>query len=125
MAALEQDITSQTADFSAMAGLINRHDWWADANCHTSDGSGIDLFFSDDLRDIASAKMICATCPALARCLQGALERREPWGVWGGQLFLNGKIIEKRRRRGRPPKTPRPEDQLPDVPIPAHLLDIA
>ncbi|CAN5130683.1 hypothetical protein BH18ACT4_BH18ACT4_10920 [soil metagenome] len=62
-------------------------------------------------------------CPAIAPCLQGALERREPWGVWGGQLFLNGRVLTNKRRRGRPPKVPRPEDHVPDVPVPAHLVD--
>ena len=58
--------------------------------------------------------------PTLA-ALAGALERREPWGVWGGQLFLNGRLLAVKRRRGRPPKQPRPEDQLPQIPVPAHL----
>ena len=30
----------------------------------------------------------CAWTARPAMCLDGALERREPWGVWGGQLFL-------------------------------------
>ncbi|MDQ3294951.1 MAG: WhiB family transcriptional regulator [Actinomycetota bacterium] len=80
------------------------------------------LFFSDELQDIARAKQICALCPVLVDCLEGAIERREPWGVWGGQLFLNGRILASKRRRGRPPKTPRPEDQLPEIAIPAHLV---
>ena len=33
-----------------------------------------------------------------------AIERREPWGVWGGELFANGKVLANKRRRGRPPK---------------------
>ena len=98
-----------------------RHDWWDQAACRDPDGSLSGLFFSDELQDIASAKTICATCPVLTPCLEGALERREPWGVWGGQLFLNGRILASKRRRGRPPKTPRPGDQLPEVPIPEHL----
>jgi WhiB family redox-sensing transcriptional regulator len=80
------------------------------------------LFFSEELQDIATAKRICAVCPVMVPCLEGAIERREPWGVWGGQLFLNGKILASKRRRGRPPKNPRPEDQLPEVPIPVHLV---
>ena len=75
-----------------------------------------------ELQDIATAKRICAVCPVMVSCLEGAIERREPWGVWGGQLFLNGKILASKRRRGRPPKNPRPEDQLPEVPIPVHLV---
>jgi hypothetical protein len=30
-----------------------------------------------------------------------------------------------KRRRGRPPKTPRPEDKLPVIPIPLELQDKA
>lgn len=96
-------------------------DWWADARCRDGNGGLSPLFFSEELQDIAQAKQLCADCPALAPCLEGALERREPWGVWGGQLFLNGKVLASKRRRGRPPKVPRPEDQFPEVPIPAHL----
>ena len=65
-----------------------------------------ELFFSEQLDDIAAAKEICTGCPVQAPCLSGALERREPWGVWGGQLFFNGKILAQKRKRGRPPKNP-------------------
>jgi WhiB family redox-sensing transcriptional regulator len=99
--------------------------WWAHARCNDGSGQLARMFFSEELQDIARAKHICATCPALIPCLEGALERREPWGVWGGQLFLNGKILATKRRRGRPPKLPRPEDQLPDIPIPEHLRGVA
>jgi WhiB family transcriptional regulator, redox-sensing transcriptional regulator len=99
--------------------------WWTHARCSNGDGKLNQLFFSDDLHDIARAKHICATCPAMIPCLEGALARREPWGVWGGQLFRNGKILASKRRRGRPPKRPRPEDQLPDIPIPEHLQSVA
>ena len=97
-------------------------DWWADARCNDGAGTMTALFFSEELQDISKAKQICALCPVLAECLEGAIERREPWGVWGGQLFLNGRILASKRRRGRPPKTPRPEDQLPEIPLPAHLV---
>ncbi|MEY2407219.1 MAG: hypothetical protein QOG39_2135, partial [Acidimicrobiaceae bacterium] len=32
-------------------------------------------------------------------------------------------VLASKRRRGRPPKVPRPEDQLPEVPVPAHLVE--
>jgi WhiB family redox-sensing transcriptional regulator len=93
----------------------------ADAACNDLQGSLTGVFFSEELQDIAAAKAICATCPVMLECLEGAIARHEPWGVWGGQMFLNGKILATKRRRGRPPKNPRPEDQLPDIPVPAHL----
>ena len=101
---------------------INR-DWWADARCNDQAGTMSGLFFSEELQDIARAKQLCALCPAMAHCLEGALERREPWGVWGGQLLLNGKVLQSKRRRGRPPKVARAEDQLPDIPIPEYLQE--
>jgi WhiB family redox-sensing transcriptional regulator len=103
--------------------LASSTHWWGDARCDDLAGTMSGLFFSEELQDIARAKAICAKCPVIAECLEGALERREPWGVWGGQLFLNGKVLASKRRRGRPPKVPRPEDQLPDVPVPLHLQD--
>ncbi len=101
----------------------DNRDWWAEARCNDLAGTMSGLFFSEELQDIAKAKQICALCPVMSECLEGALERREPWGVWGGQLLLNGKVLQSKRRRGRPPKVARPEDQLPDIPIPAHLQD--
>jgi WhiB family redox-sensing transcriptional regulator len=108
-------------EFNVSALLAVRHDWWDKAACRDPSGGLSNLFFSDELHDIVQAKRICAECPVMANCLEGALERHEPWGVWGGQLFLNGRILVSKRRRGRPPKSPRPEDQLPEIPIPEHL----
>lgn len=104
---------------------VAREAWWDEALCRNGEGSLIHIFFSDEPQDIARAKAICAECPAMVACLEGALSRREPWGVWGGQLFRHGKILATKRRRGRPPKNPRPEDQLPQIPIPVHLRERA
>lgn len=110
-------------DLTVAAGaLTGPASWWADARCRDGGAPLTRLFFSEELQDIAAAKRICAQCPVLAVCLEGAIDRREPWGVWGGQLFLNGKALAGKRRRGRPPKDPRPEDQLPDIPVPEHLV---
>lgn len=93
----------------------------ADAACRDLQGSLTGVYFSEELQDIAAAKAICATCPVMIECLEGAIARHEPWGVWGGQMFVNGKILATKRRRGRPPKVARPEDELPDIPVPEHL----
>ncbi|MEM7338037.1 MAG: WhiB family transcriptional regulator [Actinomycetota bacterium] len=94
--------------------------WRVEAACRTIPEAW-KLFYSEELHDIAAAKRVCAECPVIAPCLEGAINRAEPCGVWGGQLFLNGRILANKRRRGRPPKHPRPEDQLPVVPVPEHL----
>ena len=86
--------------------LIDEHlidDVSTDAACNDGTGELLDLFFSEDLHDIARAKHLCSSCPVRLPCLQGALSRAEPCGVWGGELFENGRIAHK-RRRGRPPK---------------------
>jgi len=59
------------------------------------------VFFSQDRKVIDQAKAICAGCPRREPCLEGALERREPWGVWGGELFRNGHVVINRKRRPR------------------------
>jgi WhiB family transcriptional regulator, redox-sensing transcriptional regulator len=76
----------------------------ANGRCVDGAGTMAFLFFSEELHEIAQAKAICANCPVTDRCLSGALIRREPWGVWGGELIMNGKVLAARRRRGRPPK---------------------
>lgn len=63
-----------------------------------------ELWFAESPADVEAAKALCQECPVRALCLDGALERREPWGVWGGQLFLQGAVIPRKRPRGRPRK---------------------
>lgn len=90
------------------------------ARCADGHGTMTGLFFSDDVIDIARAKAMCGLCPLKASCLAGALERQEPWGVWGGELLSGGRIIANKRPCGRPPKNPRPEvviDELGPVPV--------
>jgi WhiB family transcriptional regulator, redox-sensing transcriptional regulator len=63
-----------------------------------------ELYFAESPSDVELAKALCQVCPVRAECLAGALERREPWGVWGGELFLQGTVIPRKRPRGRPRK---------------------
>jgi hypothetical protein len=78
------------------------------ARCADGNGTLTPLFFSDHVLDIARAKAICAKCALRERCLSEALEREEPWGVWGGELLSSGRIVFNKRPGGRPPKHPRP-----------------
>ncbi|ORW07440.1 WhiB family transcriptional regulator [Mycobacterium kyorinense] len=69
--------------------------------CHVGDP---DLWFADSPVDLERAKALCADCPIRAQCLAAALERAEPWGVWGGEILDRGSIISRKRPRGRPRK---------------------
>ncbi|NLU81977.1 WhiB family transcriptional regulator [Rhodococcus sp. HNM0569] len=65
-----------------------------------------DLWFAESPADLEEAKSLCASCPIRARCLAAALDRREPWGVWGGEILEQGVVVARKRPRGRPRKTP-------------------
>ncbi|HEY0485743.1 MAG TPA: WhiB family transcriptional regulator [Mycobacteriales bacterium] len=64
-----------------------------------------ELWFAERPADLERAKTHCAGCPLQEACLAGALERREPWGVWGGEIFERGVVIARKRPRGRPRKS--------------------
>ena len=63
-----------------------------------------ELFFAESPQDVEQAKALCRGCRARLACLAGALERREPCGVWGGELLMSGAIVARKRARGRPRK---------------------
>ena len=60
--------------------------WWRWAACRKAP---TELFFpvgkSQDARgEEERAKTVCVACPVRTSCLAFALEREEPFGVWGG-----------------------------------------
>ncbi|MFC8531705.1 WhiB family transcriptional regulator [Nocardia sp. NPDC057227] len=63
-----------------------------------------DLWFAESPVQLEEAKALCASCPIRKRCLSAAIDRREPWGVWGGEIFDQGVVIARKRPRGRPRK---------------------
>ena len=63
-----------------------------------------DLWFSDSPAQLELAKSLCGDCPLRVECLAGAVERSEPWGVWGGEIFERGVVVPRKRPRGRPRK---------------------
>lgn len=69
--------------------------------CRTYDP---EVFFAESPADVEYAKSLCQTCPVREACLAGAKDRREPWGVWGGELFVQGVVVPRKRPRGRPRK---------------------
>ncbi len=66
-----------------------------------------DLWFAETPEELEQAKSFCQACPARLACFAGATERREPCGVWGGEIFERGAVVERKRPRGRPRKADR------------------
>lgn len=44
-----------------------------------------------------AARALCAGCPFRTECLEGAIERQEPYGIYGG-LDPDERVIEEVRR---------------------------
>lgn len=63
-----------------------------------------DMWFADTPAELEQAKALCAQCPIRRTCLDAALDRAEPWGVWGGEILDQGVVIARKRPRGRPRK---------------------
>jgi WhiB family redox-sensing transcriptional regulator len=69
--------------------------------CHVGNP---DLWFAESPGDLERAKALCVDCPIRRECLSAALERQEPWGVWGGEILDRGSVVARKRPRGRPRK---------------------
>jgi WhiB family transcriptional regulator, redox-sensing transcriptional regulator len=106
-----QPTSEEGTDVSSHTGLM------ADSDQHRLSIHGLsatlpcrdhpaDLWFAELPEDVELAKALCADCPIRQQCLASALERSEPWGVWGGQLVLQGTVVPRKRPRGRPRKNP-------------------
>ncbi|ANY09824.1 hypothetical protein AFB00_05790 [Pseudonocardia sp. HH130630-07] len=74
---------------------------WSALPCRNGDA---DLWFAESPTELEQAKSLCTGCPVRDACLAGALDRGEPWGVWGGEIFERGRVIPRKRPRGRPRK---------------------
>lgn len=63
-----------------------------------------ELWFAESTAEVELAKALCHECPIRQGCLAGAVARAEPWGVWGGEVFIAGVVVPRKRGRGRPRK---------------------
>lgn len=55
------------------------------------------LFYPERGDSLDPARAICSACPTRERCLQWAIDSREPFGIWGGHTAQER---DKLRRRG-------------------------
>jgi WhiB family redox-sensing transcriptional regulator len=79
--------------------------WAGSLPCQRDHG---ELWFSVQPAEYEQAKAYCHECPLREACLLGAIERAEPCGVWGGEIFHEGVIIARKNPRGRPRKADKP-----------------
>ena len=98
---------SDLLDAGTPGTVLPAHERWAVASrwsmpCHEEDP---ELWFADTPAGVEAAKALCRGCPLLKECLAGAMDRSEPWGVWGGELFEHGVVVPRKRPRGRPRKS--------------------
>lgn len=79
-------------------------EWRKDAACLGLGVEAVGLFYGDKW-ETESAKALCATCPVREPCLDGAIARNEPEGVWGGlaadERRRLGNSLTRRNRGGK------------------------
>ena len=98
----EQDMsTAMSAPAQSVASVACCETGLPEVPCHVGDP---DLWFAENPVELERAKTLCGDCPIRSQCLAEALERQEPWGVWGGEIFERGAIVARKRPRGRPRK---------------------
>ena len=80
---------------------IERAEWYPQAKCNPINPKSVGKpdFFSENEQDVQEAKNFCYGCPTKNPCLDKALEKREPVGVWGGATEKERKSIIRRRQR--------------------------
>ncbi len=61
-------------------------------------------FGHDEWREIATPLESLEGADIIRTRVLAALERAEPWGVWGGEILDRGSILSFKRPRGRPRK---------------------
>lgn len=85
-------------------------EWTKDALCTQVDVG--DAFYPDRGDEGAVAKRICSMCPVQAQCLEDALVRNEPEGIWGG---LSPRQRQKFKRGEKVRFLKPPEEKPPTV----------
>ncbi len=112
-------LSTSLFESTGYGGIVELLDEVHHAPCFDADP---EIFFAEGPAELEAAKVICQDCPVKRMCLAGALNRHEPYGVWGGQLVLNGAVVARKRPRGRPRKAEaaRPHGEMPD-PLATHL----
>jgi hypothetical protein len=63
-------------------------------NCDENPGPYID-YAEEDTPSIVQAYLLCKGCPVLLECARFATAYKPPVGVWGGEVYIDGKTRDK------------------------------
>ena len=100
---LEEETTFYPTEETPIPNLQQENETWRKwARCKEGNGALLQIFFSEDKDGPKEAKKYCTQCPVREQCLNAARRRREPEGVWGGELFSEGRIVGYTKRRRSP-----------------------
>jgi WhiB family redox-sensing transcriptional regulator len=72
--------------------------WRSEAACLGMDPA---VFFPDKEESASRALLACASCPVQEECRTDAIERREPFGIWGGTRGRQRQEIWRKQDRER------------------------
>jgi WhiB family transcriptional regulator, redox-sensing transcriptional regulator len=83
---------------------VRSEPWWQHAACRGQDASAFfaPAYFerrAEKLAREAVAKAFCSRCPVRDECLEYALTKRDPHGVWGGLNEMERRAVLRRRAR--------------------------
>ena len=78
--------------------LSDEFHWRQDAAC-AKPGAPYMFPPENDVVAVPNAKAWCRKCPVAGDCLREALDRREPYGIWGGTTPTEREGILRRRGR--------------------------
>jgi WhiB family redox-sensing transcriptional regulator len=71
--------------------------WHADGLCNQTDPEA--FYPEKDGDNGRAARRVCAACPVRDTCLEDALEREEPHGIWGGMSAQQRRAILDAQQR--------------------------
>lgn len=71
--------------------------WETKAACRSAP-PGFMYPWDDQVEEVEAAKALCHLCSVRETCLEAALARREPDGIWGGYTFRERKRMIRSRQ---------------------------
>jgi WhiB family redox-sensing transcriptional regulator len=74
---------------------IGPDQWWVRAACK---GADPEIFYPKKGASLKPARSLCQRCPVSTPCLNDALERNDPFGVWAGTVRRERERLQASRR---------------------------